>query len=456
MEQHFDMVVIGFGKAGKTLAGAYAKTGKNVALIEQSDKMYGGTCINIGCVPTKALVARSESISGDPAKAWDDAVSFRGKLTEAMRAKNKEILESNETAKLITGHARFLSDSEVEVTAGDDVLKLTADYFIINTGATPVIPDVQGLKESKHVYTSTEIQQLTPRPASLAVIGAGPIGLEFAGIYARFGADVTVFNNKSGILGFADEDVAAIGTEILEKQGIRFINNANVVEIKDQDGAATVISEDAETGEKTEVTAEAILVATGRKAATDNLGLENTSLKLTKRGAIEVDEHLRTNVENIFAVGDVNGGPQFTYISLDDYRIVLDQLTGDGKRSTADRTAVPTTTFLEPELSTVGLTEREAHEEGRKIKVASKLVAQIAAMPRAKILGKPEGIMKFVIDAETDQILGAQLLVTGSVEVINLVAVAMRAGVTASELRDSIFNHPSITEGLNEVLATAK
>lgn len=153
MEQHFDMVVIGFGKAGKTLAGAYAKTGKNVALIEQSDKMYGGTCINIGCVPTKALVARSEAISGGPTKAWDDAVAFRGKLTEAMRGKNKEILESNETAKLITGHARFLSDTEVEVTAGDDVLKLTADYFIINTGATPVIPDVQGLKESKHVYT---------------------------------------------------------------------------------------------------------------------------------------------------------------------------------------------------------------------------------------------------------------------------------------------------------------
>lgn len=176
-------------------------------------------------------------------------------------------------------------------------------------------------KASKNPSTftpSTEIQQLTPRPASLAVIGAGPIGLEFAGIYARFGADVTVFNNKAGILGFADEDVAAIGTEILEKQGIRFINNANVVEIKDQDGVATVISEDAESGEKTEVTAEAILIATGRKAATENLGLENTSLKLTKRGAIDVDEHLRTSVENIFAVGDVNGGPQFTYISLDD------------------------------------------------------------------------------------------------------------------------------------------
>lgn len=369
-----------------------------------------------------------------------------------MRGKNKEILESHETAKLITGKARFLSDTEVEVTAGEDTLTVTADYFIINTGATPVIPEIDGI-DSKLVYTSTELQQLNPRPASLAVIGAGPIGLEFAGIFARFGTEVTVFNNKAGILGFADEDVAQVGTEILEGQGIRFINNADVTAIREENGTATVVA--SQNGETVETQVEAVLVATGRKPATEGLGLENTSLTVSKRGAVEVDEHLRTSVPNIFAVGDVNGGPQFTYISLDDYRIVLDQLVGEGKRSTTDRVAVPTTTFLDPELSTVGLTEREAREEGRKIKVAKKPVAQIAAMPRAKILKKPEGIMKFVIDAETDQILGAQLLVVESVEVINLVALAMRAGVTATELKDSIFNHPSITEGLNEVLATA-
>lgn len=452
MKQHYNLVVIGFGKAGKTLAGAYAKTGKNVALIEQSEMMYGGTCINIGCVPTKALVTQSENIAGNQEQAWESALTFRAKLTEAMRGKNKEILESHETAKLITGKARFLSDTEVEVTAGEDTLTVTADYFIINTGATPVIPEIDGI-DSKLVYTSTELQQLNPRPASLAVIGAGPIGLEFAGIFARFGTEVTVFNNKAGILGFADEDVAQVGTEILEGQGIRFINNADVTAIREENGTATVVA--SQNGETVETQVEAVLVATGRKPATEGLGLENTSLTVSKRGAVEVDEHLRTSVPNIFAVGDVNGGPQFTYISLDDYRIVLDQLVGEGKRSTTDRVAVPTTTFLDPELSTVGLTEREAREEGRKIKVAKKPVAQIAAMPRAKILKKPEGIMKFVIDAETDQILGAQLLVVESVEVINLVALAMRAGVTATELKDSIFNHPSITEGLNEVLATA-
>ena len=187
----------------------------------------------------------------------------------------------------------------------------------------------------------------------------------------------------------------------------------------------------------------------------EGLGLENTSIETNDRGAIVVDEHLRSTVPNIFALGDVNGGPQFTYISLDDYRVVLSQLVGDGSRSTKDRKAVASTIYMNPPLSSVGLTEREAIEAGHKVKVASKPVAAVAAMPRAKTQENPRGIMKFVIDAQTDQILGAQLLVIESMEVINLVALAMRHGITASQLRDEIYTHPSITEGLNEVLAVA-
>ena len=197
------------------------------------------------------------------------------------------------------------------------------------------------------------------------------------------------------------------------------------------------------------------MVATGRKPATEGLGLENTNIETTDRGAIVVDEHLRSTVPNIFALGDVNGGPQFTYISLDDYRVVLSQLVGDGSRSTKDRKAVAATIYMNPPLSSVGLTEREAIEAGHKVKVASKSVVAIAAMPRAKTLENSRGIMKFVIDAQSDQILGAQLLVVESMEVINLVALAMRHGITASQLRDEIYTHPSITEGLNEVLAAA-
>ena len=197
------------------------------------------------------------------------------------------------------------------------------------------------------------------------------------------------------------------------------------------------------------------MVATGRKPATEGLGLENTSIETNDRGAIVVDEHLRSTVPNIFALGDVNGGPQFTYISMDDYRVVLSQLVGDASRSTKDRKAVASTIYMNPPLSSVGLTEREAIEAGHKVKVASKPVAAVAAMPRAKTQENPRGIMKFVIDAQSDQILGAQLLVIESMEVINLVALAMRHGITASQLRDEIYTHPSITEGLNEVLAVA-
>ena len=439
---HFDMVVIGFGKGGKTLAGAYAKTGKNVALIEQSTSMYGGTCINIGCVPTKALVhradefrARGEHSLEEANAAYESAVVFRDKLTGMMRAKNREILLSNETAKLIDGHARFISDTEVEVTAGEDTLRVTADYFIINTGAVPSIPPIEGICESERVLTSTELQKLTPRPKRLGIIGGGPIGVEFAGIFASYGTEVTLLDGVPAFFGRYDADVAQVAREIIADQDIATRAGVRIQSIQDGADSVTVTYLDSE-GATQQLEVDYVMVATGRKPATEGLGLRST-------------------VPNIFALGDVNGGPQFTYISLDDYRVVLSQLVGDGSRSTKDRKAVASTIYMNPPLSSVGLTEREAIEAGHKVKVASKPVAAIAAMPRAKTMENPRGIMKFVIDAQTDQILGAQLLVVESMEVINLVALAMRHGITASQLRDEIYTHPSITEGLNEVLAVA-
>ena len=457
---HFDMVVIGFGKGGKTLAGAYAKTGKNVALIEQSTGMYGGTCINIGCVPTKALVHRADEFRASGERtleeanaAYESAVVFRDKLTGAMRAKNREILLSNETAKLIDGHARFISDTEVEVTAGEDTLRVTADYFIVNTGAVSVIPPIEGIRESERVLTSTELQKLTPRPKRLGIIGGGPIGVEFAGIFSSYGTEVTILDGAPALFGRYDEDVAQVAREIIADQDITAHTGVRVQSFKDGADSVTVTYLDSE-GATQQLEVDYVMVATGRKPATEGLGLENTSIETTDRGAIVVDEHLRSTVPNIFALGDVNGGPQFTYISFDDHRVVMDQLVGSGKRSTAGR-IIPTSTFINPPLSSVGLTEREAIEVGHKVKVASKPVAAVAAMPRAKTQENPRGIMKFVIDAQTDQILGAQLLVIESMEVINLVALAMRHGITASQLRDEIYTHPSITEGLNEVLAVA-
>jgi pyruvate/2-oxoglutarate dehydrogenase complex dihydrolipoamide dehydrogenase (E3) component len=205
--------------------------------------------------------------------------------------------------------------------------------------------------------------------------------------------------------------------------------------------------------------ADAVLMALGRIPATRDLGLDKAGVVTTARGAIRVDEYLRTSQRHIFAIGDVNGGPQFTYISFDDHRIVTDQLIGSGLRSTADRTVgdistVPYTVFMTPALSRVGLTERQASESGRQVKIATKPVAQVAAMPRAKIVEETRGLMKFVVDADTDQILGAALLSIDSQELINLVAFAIKHGVTATELRDGIYTHPSSTEAFNEVLAT--
>jgi pyruvate/2-oxoglutarate dehydrogenase complex dihydrolipoamide dehydrogenase (E3) component len=223
-------------------------------------------------------------------------------------------------------------------------------------------------------------------------------------------------------------------------------------EVRDGESATAVVYE--KDGRWQTVEADAVLAATGRVPATRDLGLQAIGIRTTDRGAIEVDEHLRTSRPHIFALGDVNGGPQFTYVSLDDSRIVMDQLVGEGRRSTADRVAIPNTLFMTPPLATVGLTERQARETGRQVKIASEPVAEIVAMPRAYVVEETRGIMKFVIGAETDKILGAALLSVDAQELINTVALAMRHGIKAAELRDAVCTHPSSTEAFNEVLGT--
>nr|WP_235532566.1 FAD-dependent oxidoreductase [Nocardioides sp. Root140] len=444
-----DVLVIGWGKAGKTLAGALGRAGQRVVMVEQSDEMYGGTCINIGCVPTKALVHQAERRrEGDDPQAWfTDAVAFRDTLIGKLRAKNFEMLDVVDTVTALTGRATFVDEHTVEVTGGDDVLRVRADTIIVNTGSVPVLPDLPGLVDNPVVYTSTTLQHVDPLPAELVVVGGGPIGLEFAGMFARFGSHVTVLDRGARLLMREDEDVAAAVRGSLEEVGVTFVQGAKVTAI---DGAVVRHEVD---GEAREITAGAVLVAVGRHPATDGLGLDAAGIEMTEKGAIAVDEHLRTSRPHVFAVGDVNGGPQFTYVSYDDHRIVLDQLTGSGTRTTGDRVAVPTTTFLTPPLGRVGVTEAEAREQGRAVKVAAKPVAAIAAMPRPKIVGETHGLIKFVVDADTDEVLGAALFCIDAQELVNLVALAMRAGATASQLRDGIWTHPSSTESFNEVLA---
>lgn len=237
---------------------------------------------------------------------------------------------------------------------------------------------------------------------------------------------------------------------MLEGDGITVLHEADLRGV--EDGAEEALLRLEVAGRSRELAVDAVLLATGRRPATDDLGLEVAGIDVDERGAIVVDEHLRTSAHGVFALGDVHGGAQQTYLSLDDHRIVLSQLTGDGSRSTSDRVAVPTTTFLTPPLAAVGLTESEAREQGRDVLVATQKVAAIKAMPRPKTLGDPRGLVKIVVDAGTDEILGARLFHVDAQEVINLIALAVRTGTTATQLRDGIWAHPSSTEALNETL----
>jgi pyruvate/2-oxoglutarate dehydrogenase complex dihydrolipoamide dehydrogenase (E3) component len=453
METHFDLLVIGFGKGGKTLAANMARRGDRVAMVEQSDQMYGGTCINIGCVPTKSLVHLAETSDGQlsPDDRYRDAITRTDQLTTALRGKNFEALNTVDGVTIITGRARFTGPKTVQVTAGTEEMTLSATTIVINTGAEPALSDIPGLRTSRFLHTSTTLLHLTERPRSMAILGGGSVGIEFASIYTQFGTAVTVLDHAERLLPREDADVAAAAVDILTDAGTTVVTGARVTAVTDDADHAVVHYDLGATSHTVHV--DAVLAALGRTPATAGLGLDAAGVTTNGAGEIVVDQYLRTSQPHVFAVGDVNGGPQFTYISLDDHRIVLDQLTGTATRSTTDRVAVPYTVFTSPPLARTGMTEREALDAGRPVRIATKPIAAIAAMPRARIVNDTRGLMKFVIDRDTDEILGAALLCIDAQELINLVALAIRHKITATELRDTIYTHPSATEGFNEVLA---
>ncbi|WP_147918116.1 dihydrolipoyl dehydrogenase family protein [Ruania zhangjianzhongii] len=450
--EHVDLLVIGWGKGGKTLAGTAARRGKRVALIEQSAEMIGGTCINVACVPTKILVHQADQRreADDPDDYFAAAVQRRDTLTSAMRTKNFQLLDELDSVLLVSGHAEFTGDREVLVTGGDETLGITAETVLVNTGSRPAVPPIEGAHVGGRIHDSTTLQHVSPLPGSLIVVGGGYVGLEFASMFAHFGAEVTVLDRGERPLRQEDPEVAETAVSILAGDGVQVTSAAEVTSIAAGPEQAEVTY--AADGREMRLGADAVLLALGREPATDGLGLERGGVDVDDRGFVAVDEYLRTTARGVYALGDVNGGPQFTYVSLDDNRIVADQLFGAGKRSTQDRVAVPYTIFLTPPLARVGLTEAQAREQGYDVRVAAKQMADIAAAPRAKIEGEPRGIVKCVVDGANDRVLGVALMHVHSQEVINLVALAMRHSITASELRDAIYTHPSATEALNEVL----
>lgn len=443
-----DLLVIGWGKAGKTLAAKASTSGRTVALVERSRQMYGGTCINVACVPTKDLLTSAERRrpSDEPADWFSQAVAGRDRLIGTLNDANHAMLEGKPGVTLVDGHARFTGPKLVNVHTDEGELSITAQAIVIGTGTAPAPLAVPG-GDGPRVFDSTTLQHIEPFPHRLVVVGGGFVGLEFANMFAHFGSRVTLVDSSDEFMPQLDRDVAAAVREALTDQGIGIVLGAHVEEIADNGVEAWVRSD------RGDLLADAVLSAVGRTPVTSELGLQAAGVATDERGYILVDDQLQTSVPGVYAVGDVNGGPQFTYTSLDDHRIVWDALFGEGRRRRSDRVAVPTTTFITPALSQVGVTESQARTIGRDVLVARKPVASIAAMPRPKIVEETHGLIKVLVDAQTRHILGATVFSIDSQEVINLIALAIRLGATVDQLRDGIWTHPSSTEGLNEVLA---
>ena len=450
----YDAVIIGFGKGGKTMAGALGAAGKKVALIEKSDRMYGGTCINVGCIPTKSLVYRAGLAAAkggsfeEKAAAYKAAMEQKEDLTARLRGKNYQKLDSNPNITVIDGTASFQSPHVVEVEKDGRTFQVEGEQIFINTGSSAFIPPIEGLKGNPYVYTSEGLLNLTELPSRLVIIGGGYIGVEFSSIYASFGSKVTILQDGDIFLPREDEEIAGAVRESLESRGIRVMTGVKVKALEQAGGKALVAVDNGKEVQKLE--AEAVLVATGRRPNTAGLNLEAAGVEIGPRGGIVTDDSLTTTAPHIYAMGDVRGGLQFTYISLDDFRIVKSKVLGDGSYTLKERGAVPYSVFLIPPFSRVGLSETEAVEKGYKVKVA-RLAA--AAIPKAQVLEQPAGLLKAVIDEETGLILGAHLFCQESYEMINMVKLAMDAKVPYQVLRDTIYTHPTMSEAFNDLFA---
>lgn len=460
MINKFDAIIIGFGKAGKTLAVDLANRGQKIALIEKSQEMYGGTCINQACIPTKILenkssIIRNQNLDSFNEKEikYEESINQKEELISKLRMANYNKLNSNENITILTGQGSFINENTIEVnTIEDEVLILEGEKIFINTGSKPNIPDIKGIENSKIVYTNETLMKLNKLPSKITIIGAGYIGLEFAGIYASFGSEVTVVNTHRTILPKEDNDDAQEVVNILKKRNVKFLNDVSIIEIKEENQLAKLIYKQNGEDEERELSSDIVLVATGRKANIDNLNLHNANVELDSRGFIKVNEKLETTTKNIWALGDVNGGPQFTYISLDDYRIIRNHLFEDKTRKTSDRKNVPSSLFLDPAFSKVGLNIKEAKANGYNIIVA-KMATE--AIPRAKQIGKTDGFIKIVIDKDSEKILGATMICEDSNEIIHLIQLAIDMEVKYTYLRDRVYAHPTMTEALNDVLSPA-
>jgi pyruvate/2-oxoglutarate dehydrogenase complex dihydrolipoamide dehydrogenase (E3) component len=446
MTKQYDAIIIGSGQAGNPLAHKLADLGQRVALIEKEH--LGGSCVNYGCTPTKTMVA-SARIAHYARRAADFGVSTgavqvdmaqvvarKNEMVQQWRSGQEKKVAERPTLDLYRGVGRFTGPHTITVN-GDS---LTADHIFINTGTRPRLPNLPGLAEIDYL-TNRTILDLTQLPDHLIILGSGYIGLEFGQMFRRFGSEVTIIEHGEQIIGREDEDIAKSLHETLRGEGIRFHLESKTNEVKATSAGLTLSLE--KNGETTTITGSHLLVAAGRTPNTDNLNLDVAGVDTNKYGYIQVTEKLETSATGIYALGDVKGGPAFTHVSYDDHLIVYDNLIEGQARTTSDR-VIPYALFTDPELGRVGLTEKAARAAGYKLKVGKIPMAWVA---RATERDETAGLMKIVIDAETDRILGAAMLGIEGAELVQLIMAMMWADLPWTRLQKRMYIHPTLAEG---------
>ncbi len=435
---------------------ALAAEGKRTALVES--RAVGGTCINYGCTPTKTMVAsartayvvsRAAEYGVDVKPGSVDLKTIRDRkrrIVGDFRGGSEKRIEDAENLDLIRGEASFAGPKRLKVSIGDATREISAERIFINTGTRPFIPPIPGVQDVPYLNNES-IMELDSVPEHLVVIGGGYIGLEFGQMFRRFGSRVTILQRSGRLLPREDEDVAAEVKSILEAEGVEVLLNAETKKVRGS-GGSIELSVDVD-GRERAVSGSHLLVATGRTPNTDMLNLEAAGVKSDKRGNIVVNDRLETGVEGIWALGDVKGGPAFTHISYDDFRVLQRNLSGDGKGSIEGR-LVAYTVFIDPQLGRVGLSETEAREAGYTIRVGKMPMTWVA---RALETDETQGLIKAVVDAKSEKILGFAMLGMQGGEIAGAIQIAMMAGLPYTALRDAPFSHPTLMEALNNLFA---
>lgn len=456
--KHYDAIVIGAGQAGTPLCRKLAESGLKTAIIER--RWVGGTCVNDGCSPTKAMVASAKAVwsarhnetlgvhVGSITVDFDEILDRKNRIVHTMRGNSEKRILNTAGLDLIYGAARFSGRKEITVSLTDGGTEtFTADKFFLNTGLQPVIPDIEGIHSIPYL-TSTSIMELDEIPEHLLVLGSGYIALEFGQMFARFGSKVTLIERSKRILGKEDADIAEEVTRCLAQEDIEIITSTQAVGFS-QNGHIINVTLETE-GIPSQRTCTHVLVATGRKPQLDESGLEIAGIEVDEKGYIKVNAQLETSAEGIYALGDIKGGPAFTHVSYDDYRLIIQHVVEKKQITIADR-LIPYCMFIDPQLGRVGMTEQEAREKGLAIKVA---VLKNDSVARSIETGDERGMMKAIVDANTGKILGAAVLAEQGGEIVTILQMAMMGGITYDRIMNGVFAHPTYAESLNNLFMT--